>query len=386
MSRSQGSSTSSTWKKESDIMSQAGEKWENYVEGSVWFYQPNSIAPPIFAVLFAISGGVHAWQTQHYKSWKMTLLIPWGALLMCVGFIMREVGAFRIDDLGILVASVVLTLAGPPVYAGADYFILGRTLYYIPWLSPVYPGRVVQVFIAADFIVEMLIGNGAARMANTSNSRAEREVGEIMVKVALLLQAVMFIIYVAILAIWHRRVKRFGLLTPKLRSVGWMLYASAVLITIRCIFRVVEFFEGYTGELYTHEVYFYVFEATLMLLNSVLLNVFHPGRYFPQKSKLYLATDGITEVKGPGWSDSRKWYVAIVDPFNIGGLFKKDKANENFWEVLIPAGEVDEAVESPTKQGRVQEHGSHDDGAVQERMPRSFWKKIGNPFKFSRFV
>jgi hypothetical protein len=50
---------------------------------------------------------------SHYKSWRVTLLIPWGALLMVAGFIMREVGAFNIDDLGILIASIVLLLLGP---------------------------------------------------------------------------------------------------------------------------------------------------------------------------------------------------------------------------------------------------------------------------------
>lgn len=34
------------------------------VPGSVWFYQPNKIAPPIFAAAYLASGVVHAWQTK----------------------------------------------------------------------------------------------------------------------------------------------------------------------------------------------------------------------------------------------------------------------------------------------------------------------------------
>lgn len=48
-----------------------------------------------------------------YKSWRITLLIPWGALLMATGLIMREIGAFDIENLGILIASIVLLLSGP---------------------------------------------------------------------------------------------------------------------------------------------------------------------------------------------------------------------------------------------------------------------------------
>ena len=33
------------------------------VPGSVWYYQPNKIAPPIFAAAYLASGAVHAWQT-----------------------------------------------------------------------------------------------------------------------------------------------------------------------------------------------------------------------------------------------------------------------------------------------------------------------------------
>jgi tellurite resistance protein TehA-like permease len=127
--------------------------------------------------------------------------------------------------------------------------------------------------------------------------------GEILVKTALILQAVIFTAYIAILAVWHIRVKRAGLLKRNLRTVVWVLYTSSTLITARCSYRIVEYFQGYTGEVYMHKVYFYVFDAVAMLLNSVLLNTYHPGRYFPRSNKLYLAMDGVTEVRGPGWRD-----------------------------------------------------------------------------------
>ncbi|KAK5124568.1 hypothetical protein LTR85_001785 [Meristemomyces frigidus] len=305
------------------------DSFDNYVEGSVWFYQPDKIAPPIFAALFLASALFHAYQTWLYKSWKMTLLLPWGAALMVAGFAVREAGAYHIGNIKLLIASTVLLLSGPPVFAGANYFTLGRTLYYIPWLSPVHPGRVVTTFMGIDVIIENLISVGAAKFADSTNSPSERRTGVVLVKVGLIMQAVSFTGYVLLLAIWHIRVKRAGLLSKKLRSVVWMLYASSALITTRCIYRVVEFFEGYTGEVYTHEVYFWVFDASVMLVDSVLLNVFHPGKYFPQKSKIYLAKDGETELKGPGWRDPRKWYWQVIDPFDVAGLFMKGR--NDFW-------------------------------------------------------
>lgn len=204
---------------------------------------------------------------RHYKSRKITILIPFGALLMVAGLAMREVGAFYIDSLGYLIASIVLLYSGPyvhhtvmsemsetnsglrPIYSGAAYFILARTLYYIPWLSPMHPGRILTMFIGIDFLIELLVANGASKSANTSASPAEHLAGQILVKVALILQACTFVVYFVVLAIWHRRVKRADLLTKNLRNVVWTMYASAALITIRCIYRIIELFQGWAGEL-----------------------------------------------------------------------------------------------------------------------------------------
>jgi len=144
-------------------------------------------------------------------------------------------------------------LTGPdihhsPIYSGAAYFILARTLYYIPWLSPLHPGRILTTFIGVDFLIELMVANGAAKAANTTNSVAEHKAGEILIKTALILQACTFAAYLGILVIWHRLAKRANLLTPSLRKVVWTMYASATFISVRCIYRIVEYFEGWAGE------------------------------------------------------------------------------------------------------------------------------------------
>ena len=70
-----------------------------------------------------------------------------------------------------------------------------------------------------------------------------------------------------------------------------------------------------------------------MLVNSVLLNVFHPARFLPQSNKIYLARDGVTELEGPGWIDKRHFLLTIFDPFDLGGLIQgRDKKETAFWE------------------------------------------------------
>jgi hypothetical protein len=46
---------------------------------------------------------------------------------------------------------------------------------------------------------------------------------------------------------------------------------------VRSIFRVVEYLQGFSGYLLSHEVYLYVFDAVLMFCVMVIFNVVHPS-------------------------------------------------------------------------------------------------------------
>ncbi|KAL9122574.1 MAG: hypothetical protein Q9187_000867 [Circinaria calcarea] len=266
-----------------------------------------------------------------YNAWRITGILPWASLLFTTGFIMREVSAYNPDNLGIFIASIVLLLVAPPVYAAANYFILGHTLYYIPYLTPMHPGRVVSTFLGLDFIVGALTGSGAGRISNYSDPQ-QQSIGTSLIKASLLLQVGLFCGFIAVEIIFHIRCIRARVLTPRIRTIIYLLYASNALILVRNIYRVIETFQGYGGYLETHEAFFYVFDGLLMLVNSVMFNVFHPARFLPKSNKTYLAQDGVTEREGPGWVDKRPFIITVFDPFDIGGLILgRDKGNK-FWE------------------------------------------------------
>lgn len=75
---------------------------------------------------------------------------------------------------------------------------------------------------------------------------------------------------------------------------------------------------------------FYVFDATIMLVNAVVWNVWHPRRYLPGGKEWYLAQDGKTEVKGPGWKDTRSLTETFMDPF--AALTARGGHQRPFWE------------------------------------------------------
>ncbi|KAJ5818546.1 hypothetical protein N7474_004137 [Penicillium riverlandense] len=316
----------------------------SFQPGSLWFYAPNKGAAIAFAILFAISGLFHLFQCYKYKSWKVTSLLPWSALLFTAGFVLRSIAAFgQWGNLNIFIASTVLLLAGPPVYEGANYFILGRILYYIPYHSPIHPGRVYTTFIALGVVIEVLTANGASRLANSDNPSSQ-EIGKGLLKAALILQIVLMAAFVALAGKFHSNCSRAGVLNHKVKRALIVLYCSCTLITIRTIYRTVEYFTeaslsvanihslSQISPILKQEWFFYFFEATVMFCNSSMLNIFHPMQCLPRSNNIYLATDGVTEIDGPGYEDKRHWVLTVVDPFDIGGMFSKRDTQDRFWE------------------------------------------------------
>ena len=268
-----------------------------------------------------------------HKSWRTTLLLPWSALLMISGFAVRLAGAYNTDNLAYLIASTVLIMSGPPVYALINYFILSRMLYYIPYLAPIHPGRVATTFVGLDGVCEILIGQGAWRMVNSDSTDAQRQLGSNLVTASLCLQAALFGAFGLLAVQFHRGANKAGVLKKDLKVVLYVMYVSATIVTIRCIYRLVEYIEGWESSIYQNEIYFWIFEALIMFINTALLNVWHPGKRLPPSNSTFLSRDGVTERKGPGWGDDRPWIVTVFDPFDLWGLFKGKDKKTQFWDM-----------------------------------------------------
>ncbi|KXH52453.1 RTA1 domain-containing protein [Colletotrichum salicis] len=167
------------------------------VDGSYFFYAPNKGAPIFFAVAFAASGILHFWQ--------ITALYSFCCLLFTAGFAVRTYGAWHYDNLNIFIASMCLLYAAPPLLELANYNILGRVLYYVPYCSPLHPGRVLSTFAFFSSIVEALNGWGASYSANQSLTQREMETGHALIKTSLLLQIFVIACFVALAVAFQRR-------------------------------------------------------------------------------------------------------------------------------------------------------------------------------------
>lgn len=239
------------------------------------------------------------------------------------------------------------------MYAGVNYFILGRVLHYIPYLSPIHPGRVVSTFIGLDVLVEILTAQGASRIARKDDPH-QQKIGGDLIKASLLLQVALFFCFVALQTLFHRRCTHAGVVTPKLRAILNLLYISNAFIIIRNIYRVTDNFLGFLGYTERHEWCLYVFDALPMLANTLMWNFCYPSIFLPRTDKIYLSQDGRTEREGPGWQDKRHFLLTIFDPFDIGGLIRGKDKQTRYWdnEEQYPVVALNEATTLPIESGR----------------------------------
>lgn len=245
--------------------------------------------------------------------------------------------------------------ANRPIYELSNYIVLSRILHYVPYLSPIHPGRVITTFIGISAVVEALTANGAAQAANSNHSASAISIGHALLKAALILQLFVLILFISVAARFQYNCAGAGFLNKgtesrsKLMGLLITLYISSALILCRTVYRTAEYFEaakivvpadgvGFDpnsiSPIIRYEWFFWVFEASLMLVNSFLINVRHPGKYLPRSNKIYLGMDGV-EKEGKEFKDARNWFAKAFDPFDIAGLVN-GRGKEKWWEDDMP--------------------------------------------------
>jgi hypothetical protein len=199
--------------------------------------------------------------------------------------------------------------------------------------------------------VEFLNGLGVALAANPASSVTQQHLGKYLIIAAISLQLIMIITFAILAALFHRRCARSNTFPRAAATPLYTLYASMALIFVRCLYRLVEHTGNTTvrlrdvealkalSPLLRQEWYFYVFEATLMLVNSVIWNVWNPGRYL--RGNLRLAEDGRTEVEMEEKADRRSLLAKVGNVLTFGALFRNRAESATFHQLSeypLPSG------------------------------------------------
>ncbi|KAK8034574.1 hypothetical protein PG993_009569 [Apiospora rasikravindrae] len=278
---------------------------------SLYYYAPNKGAADFFMAAFIVTMIFHLVQCWRYRCFKVTALYPFCGAIFTAGFACRLYETNHYDNIPVYIASQCLIYFAPPLVELANYHILGRLLYYVPYCTPIHPGRVLTTFGALSAVVEILNALGISYIANPNAGPNIHQLGEILTKVSLFLQIVVISLFLILASTFYNRCRQAGVANRNVSMVLRTLYISSGLILIRTVYRL------HDQPLLRYEWFFYVFEAAVMLINMFLWNAFHPRRYLPESYQMYLAQDGKTELAGPGWESGQNFWISLVDPFGF---------------------------------------------------------------------
>ncbi|KAF2433394.1 putative RTA1 domain protein [Tothia fuscella] len=310
------------------------------VPGSLYVCAPDKEAPAFFAVAFAISAAGHIWQCHRYKTWKLVGLHPFCAVVFTLGYATREYESFNYiyndQNFIIYILSQIFIYICPPLLELAIYHVLGRIFYYVPHFAPLAPSRILSTFGALMALVEVINALGVAFSQNPSSTPSKHQLIKHLTIAALAIQLGVVAIFALLAITFYRRCANANIRAKTFTAPLITLYVSMSFILIRCIYCLVEFlgnttvdlgnfdFLKYLSPILRYEWFFYVFEATLMLANSLLWNIWNPGRYLPRDHHVYLARDG-TEVRGQDLPDDRSILAKLGHVVTFGIFFHRKK-------------------------------------------------------------
>lgn len=141
----------------------------------------------------------------------------------------------------------------------------------------------------------LLQGVGGGLAATAKDSKGSRQGVDIMIA-GLISQVITMSFFLGLwadFAIRTRRAKMSGSL-PRMQPAlyeslrtnqnfnffQWSLFTATILIFVRCIYRVAELWNGFSGKLANHESTFMIFEGPMIIIGVAAITVFHPGRVF----------------------------------------------------------------------------------------------------------
>lgn len=198
--------------------------------------------------------------------------------------------------------------------------------------------KVLSTFGSLMGLVEVCNGLGISLSCNVKLGSTIISLGNYLVVAAVCIQIIVIIIFVVLAGTFVLRIRKASLSAPNVKTMTLTLYASMALICVRSLYRLVEHVGNSTlnivnldalralSPVYRYEAFFYVFEASVMLVNSALWNIWNPGRFLPSNHRIYLTRDR-GEVEGPRDPDSRSVLEMTLCLLTFGLLFRRKKTN-----------------------------------------------------------
>ncbi|KAJ5666397.1 RTA1 like protein-domain-containing protein [Penicillium maclennaniae] len=278
---------------------------------SYYGYNPSLAVAIVAAVLYGLAFILTFIQCFRYKSWVWMVMVTASAM-EAVGYIARCVSTQNVTNKSIYALQFSLIILAPVLMAACCYVLFSRILFLIVpgeeltlklcWVPPRF---ITPIFVGFDIIALLLQLGGAVIITsvnpNNNGAANKLERGRYIAQAGVIIQLVAFGLFSVAAVRFNFTSKRFSKnIHDRYESFGEKCYVIdgivknkhwpallrvvnivTVLILVRSIYRLVEFTEGKTGYINTHEWTMYVFDALAIYPCVALFIYWHPGRFLP---------------------------------------------------------------------------------------------------------
>lgn len=220
---------------------------------------------------------------------------------MTLGYVARYFSTKDPAKMMPYIAQSLFIILPPSLYAATIYMIYGRIAVFVksPSASIIRPTRVTKIFVIGDVVAFLMQAGGGGMMVQSSMEKT----GQKAMLFGLFVQLAFFGFFLIVALIFFKRMRsspaRYTI--PSYGKHTWvqllkLLFVAAVIIILRCVFRIVEFSQGHTGYLASHEVYMYIFDALPMFLVQAMFHLVHAGDVLPPNFAIGKQEDTASEV------------------------------------------------------------------------------------------
>ncbi|KAL7791535.1 RTA1 like domain-containing protein [Trichoderma ceciliae] len=274
---------------------------------------PEFIPAAVVATLFGVFTLVHIIEAIIFKKGYTWVLIMGGAW-ETIAFAFHTLGAHNQQNVTFASVWQLLFLLAPLWINAFVYMTFARMVHvFMPDRKVFFikASDLSKFFVLADVLSFVVQATGGV-MVSPGTSASVQKIGLHVYEGGLGLQEAFILIFLALMIAFHIRITNLDqerLLLPEeinlnddnadnyddpenlkgCRRLLYALYAVLAFITMRIVYRLIEFTKGLdpsTNLLPFHEYYFYSLDSFPMLAALLILAVFHPGRviYGPNSS------------------------------------------------------------------------------------------------------
>ncbi|TGO18828.1 hypothetical protein BTUL_0007g00460 [Botrytis tulipae] len=255
-----------------------------YTPNTKWSFCPNIGAAYFFAVLFALTTVAHLAQAiLHRKAYCWVIVAS--ALAQTLTYIFRVASIKIPASFGDYAAWFILILIAPLFTNAFIYMVMGRMVWnYVTdaTIWKVTAWRFGLYFVILDIVALIIQVYGAAAASSDTATSSQILDGLHVYMIGVGIQQFFIFVFLFFAFKFHQTLRdqsRRKIYTPRQAwSLLYALYAVILLITIRIIFRLVEYSQGLKSSIPNHEAFQYSLDSVPMLFALVILNIFYPGR------------------------------------------------------------------------------------------------------------